>query len=120
MRLLKFVPENTNIHFLKWRLPFFMVSGLLVIASWVLIAVNGPTATTWVVALIILAINLVGVVNGIFAFAADFRERGRGHIVFALDATAIGADQFASALALDARVTIRAIHTLDGTEYYYD
>ena len=30
---------------------------------------------------IILAINLGGVVNGIFAFAADFRERGRGHIV---------------------------------------
>jgi preprotein translocase subunit SecF len=41
MRLLKFVPENTNIHFLKWRLPFFAFSGLLVIASWVLIAVNG-------------------------------------------------------------------------------
>jgi len=41
MRLLKFVPENTNIHFLKWRLPFFALSGLLVIASWVLIAVNG-------------------------------------------------------------------------------
>ena len=30
---------------------------------------------------IILAINLGGVVNGIFAFAADFRSRGRGHIV---------------------------------------
>lgn len=30
---------------------------------------------------IILAINLGGVSNGIFAFAADFRERGRGHIV---------------------------------------
>ena len=29
----------------------------------------------------ILAINLVGVVNGVFAFAADMRERGRGHIV---------------------------------------
>ena len=41
MRLIKFVPENTNIHFLKWRLPFFALSGLLVIASWVLIAVNG-------------------------------------------------------------------------------
>ncbi len=41
MRLLKMVPENTNIHFLKWRLPFFALSGLLVIASWVMIAVNG-------------------------------------------------------------------------------
>ena len=29
----------------------------------------------------ILAINLGGVANGIFAFAADFRERGSGHIV---------------------------------------
>jgi len=29
----------------------------------------------------ILAINLVGVVNGVFAFAADMRERGFGHIV---------------------------------------
>jgi NAD(P)-dependent dehydrogenase (short-subunit alcohol dehydrogenase family) len=30
---------------------------------------------------LILAINLGGVVNGVFAFAADFRARGRGHIV---------------------------------------
>ena len=29
----------------------------------------------------ILAINLVGVVNGVLAFAADFRARGGGHIV---------------------------------------
>ena len=29
----------------------------------------------------IVAINLGGVVNGVFAFAADFRTRGRGHIV---------------------------------------
>lgn len=29
----------------------------------------------------VLAINLVGVVNGVFAFAADMRTRGRGHIV---------------------------------------
>jgi len=29
----------------------------------------------------ILDINLVGIVNGVFAFAADMRERGRGHIV---------------------------------------
>ncbi len=29
----------------------------------------------------ILAINLVGIANGVFAFAADFRGRGRGHIV---------------------------------------
>ena len=41
MKLLKFVPEDTNIHFLKWRLPFFIVSGLLVVASWVLVAVHG-------------------------------------------------------------------------------
>ena len=29
----------------------------------------------------ILAINLVGVVNGVLAFAADFRARGSGHII---------------------------------------
>ncbi len=41
MRLLKLVPEDTNIHFLKWRLPFFIVSGLLVIASWALVLTQG-------------------------------------------------------------------------------
>ena len=41
MRLLKLVPDNTNFHFLKWRVPFFAVSGLLVIASWVMVFVNG-------------------------------------------------------------------------------
>ena len=41
MRLLKLVPDDTNIHFLKWRVPFFIVSGLLVIASWFLIATQG-------------------------------------------------------------------------------
>jgi preprotein translocase subunit SecF len=41
MRLLKFVPENTNFAFLKWRLPFFVISGLLVIASWVLVFTHG-------------------------------------------------------------------------------
>jgi NAD(P)-dependent dehydrogenase (short-subunit alcohol dehydrogenase family) len=30
---------------------------------------------------IILAINLVGIVNGVFAFAADMKARGTGHIV---------------------------------------
>lgn len=29
----------------------------------------------------IVAINLTGVANGVFAFAADMRDRGRGHIV---------------------------------------
>ncbi len=41
MRLLKLVPDDTNIHFLKWRVPFFVVSGLLVLASWALIFFNG-------------------------------------------------------------------------------
>ena len=41
MKLLKLVPDDTNIHFLKWRVPFFVISGLLVVASWVLVAVNG-------------------------------------------------------------------------------
>jgi preprotein translocase subunit SecF len=41
MKLLKLVPDDTNIHFLKWRLPFFIVSGLLAVASWVLVASLG-------------------------------------------------------------------------------
>jgi preprotein translocase subunit SecF len=41
MKLLKLVPDNTNIHFLKWRVPFFVVSGLLIAASWALVLVNG-------------------------------------------------------------------------------
>jgi preprotein translocase subunit SecF len=41
MRLLKLVPDDTNIHFLKWRMPFFVVSGLLVAASWALVFFNG-------------------------------------------------------------------------------
>ncbi|MEY2942489.1 MAG: protein translocase subunit SecF [Pseudomonadota bacterium] len=41
MRLLKLVPDNTNIHFLKWRVPFFIISGLLVVASWVLVFTQG-------------------------------------------------------------------------------
>ncbi|MGB7373225.1 protein translocase subunit SecF [Pontixanthobacter sp.] len=41
MRLLKLVPEDTNIKFLKWRVPFYIVSVLLMIASWGLVAVQG-------------------------------------------------------------------------------
>jgi preprotein translocase subunit SecF len=41
MKLLKLVPENTNIHFLKWRVPFYVVSALLVIASWTLVFTKG-------------------------------------------------------------------------------
>ena len=41
MRLLKLVPDDTNIHFLKWRVPFYVVSALLIAASWALVFVNG-------------------------------------------------------------------------------
>ena len=41
MKLLKLVPDDTNIKFLKWRVPFFVVSIALIIASWALVAVNG-------------------------------------------------------------------------------
>ncbi len=41
MRLLKLVPENTNIHFLKWQWPTTIVSVLLMIASWTLVATEG-------------------------------------------------------------------------------
>ncbi|MXP24590.1 protein translocase subunit SecF [Altererythrobacter indicus] len=41
MRLLKLVPEDTNIHFLKWRLPFYLVGLLLIAASWGLVMAKG-------------------------------------------------------------------------------
>ncbi len=41
MKLLKLVPDNTNIHFLKWRVPFFAVSVILILASWALVATKG-------------------------------------------------------------------------------
>ena len=33
MRLLKLIPDNTNIRFLRWRMPFYVVSLLLMAAS---------------------------------------------------------------------------------------
>lgn len=41
MRLLKLVPDNTNIHFLRWRVPFYVVSIVLIIASWGLVITKG-------------------------------------------------------------------------------
>ena len=41
MKLLKLVPDTTNIQFLKWRVPFYVISILLMIASWVLVATQG-------------------------------------------------------------------------------
>ncbi len=41
MKLLKLVPDDTNIKFLKWRVPFFAVSLLLIAASWALVATKG-------------------------------------------------------------------------------
>jgi len=41
MRLLKLVPQHTNIHFLKWQWPTTILSVVLMIASWVLILTNG-------------------------------------------------------------------------------
>ena len=41
MKLLKLVPDDTNIHFLKWRVPFYAVSVLLIVASFTLLAVKG-------------------------------------------------------------------------------
>ncbi|WP_126172310.1 protein translocase subunit SecF [Altericroceibacterium xinjiangense] len=41
MRLLKLVPDNTNIHFLKWRVPFYIVSLLLIAASLTLVFTKG-------------------------------------------------------------------------------
>ena len=33
MKLLKLIPDNTNIRFLRWRVPFYVVSLLLMAAS---------------------------------------------------------------------------------------
>ena len=41
MKLLKLVPDDTNIKFLKWRIPFFAVSILLIAASWALVFTKG-------------------------------------------------------------------------------
>ncbi|MBX7456884.1 protein translocase subunit SecF [Qipengyuania sp. 1NDH17] len=41
MKLLKLVPDDTNIKFLKWRVPFFVVSLLLIAASWALVMTKG-------------------------------------------------------------------------------
>lgn len=41
MKLLKLVPDDTNIHFLKWRVPFYIISCLLIAASWGLVITKG-------------------------------------------------------------------------------
>lgn len=41
MKLLKLVPDDTNIKFLKYRLPFYIVSMLLIAASWALVFTKG-------------------------------------------------------------------------------
>ncbi|MCB2060135.1 MAG: protein translocase subunit SecF, partial [Novosphingobium sp.] len=41
MKLLKLVPDNTNIRFLKWRVPFYIVSTLLIVASLALTLTKG-------------------------------------------------------------------------------
>jgi preprotein translocase subunit SecF len=41
MRLLKLIPDNTNIHFLRWRVPFYATSLLLMAASIALVFING-------------------------------------------------------------------------------
>jgi len=41
MRLLKLVPDDTNIRFLRWRVPFYAISLLLVAASLTLVFTRG-------------------------------------------------------------------------------
>ena len=41
MKLLKLVPDNTNIRFLRWRIPFFAVSMVLIAVSWALVLTKG-------------------------------------------------------------------------------
>lgn len=41
MKLLKLVPDDTNLKFLKYRMPFFVVSIILIAASWALVFTKG-------------------------------------------------------------------------------
>lgn len=41
MKLLKLVPDDTNIKFLKLRIPFFILSLVLIFGSWAAVFVNG-------------------------------------------------------------------------------
>ncbi len=41
MKLLKLVPDDTNIKFLKFRWPFFITSVILMIASWAMVLTQG-------------------------------------------------------------------------------
>jgi preprotein translocase subunit SecF len=41
MKLLKLVPDHTNIHFLKWRIPFYVMSFVLMAASIGLVVTKG-------------------------------------------------------------------------------
>ena len=41
MKLLKLVPDNTNIKFLKLRVPFFVLSLVLIFGSWAAVLTNG-------------------------------------------------------------------------------
>lgn len=41
MKLLKLVPDDTNIKFLKWRIPFYVISLVLIAASWGLVLTKG-------------------------------------------------------------------------------
>ena len=41
MKLLKLVPDSTNIKFLKLRVPFFVLSLMLIFGSWAAVLVNG-------------------------------------------------------------------------------
>lgn len=41
MKPLKLVPDDTNIKFLKYRLPLFIMSMIMVAASWVVVATTG-------------------------------------------------------------------------------
>ena len=41
MKLLKLIPDDTNIHFLRWRVPFYVASILLMAVSVGLVMTKG-------------------------------------------------------------------------------
>ena len=59
MRLLKLVPDDTNIHFLKWRVPFYIVSLLLIAAALLFYFGSGPVRGFAIVL-------VIGIVTSVF------------------------------------------------------
>jgi preprotein translocase subunit SecF len=72
MKLLKLVPDHTNIHFLKWRIPFYAASLLLIVASWAMVLTQGLNLGVDFVGGQMIRVTFVGQAD---APVADMRDR---------------------------------------------